>query len=351
MASQGLWNPVTYRIAERLGTALGEQGLQHRGRPAFPGNVEAGAGAHKYVRALYHVFRHGRLGDVGSATAALEDFSKTKGWLKFGAADEKGHILDAVVGRLKGKTSDVAPSVIVEFGTFLGYSAVRMASVVGRGSRIITMESDPEVACLAMNFVEFSGVDADIDIRIGPCEDVVPRLRDTVGARSVGLVYMDHNQMTYHEDVAQLIDHDLLSQGSLLVASQLLKPGAPMLLWYLRQAELAGRLVGPPEFISTPDCGCPMMEDWVVVAELRAAGPWQPPEAPQALRLLAAECNLMRWRTAQGLVDEASWNAFVQHVRRNVERITGIRSTRDAWPDLKVLAQARRLLHKPLDFV
>merc|ERR1740121_2669488 len=119
--------------------------------------------------------------------------------------------------------------------------------------------------------------------------------------------------MTYHEDLARLERVEVLRYEAFVVATQVLKPGAPLLLWRLAHAERAGRLSTPLELVSAPDCGgLARMEDWVAVAALAAvpsgaggagAGVWEPPEPPAELRMLAAECGLMRWRTFQGLVD------------------------------------------------
>jgi hypothetical protein len=65
--------------------------------------------------------------------------------------------------------------------------------------------------------------------------------------------------------------------------------------------------------------------------------------------LLAAECNLMRWRTAKGMVDEKRWDEFVQHVRRGMEKV-GIKSTKEAWPQMKWLREARQLEYQRLDY-
>lgn len=241
------------------------------------------------------------------------------------------------------------PATVVEFGTFLGYSAIRMALALGPRSHIISFEVDPEVACLAMNIIEYSGVDADIEVWVGHCEDLAPRLLERLGARSVSLVYMDHNQMIYHEDLARLERLGVLSDGALLVATQGLKPGAPLLFWRLAEAARADRC--RLDVVSAPDCGCPNMEEWVVLAEMRACEKdWEPRLPPKGLLNLAAECNLMRWRTAQGLVDETRWNQFVQHVRRGIEQHAGVESTREAWPDQAVLERARALEYKPLDY-
>lgn len=354
MAGQSLWTPVTYRLAGRIAAASGDPSLELEGSPAYPGLVDAGDSAHKYVRALYYALRNSQPGDAASGLAALEAFSRTKGWLKFGASDEKGAVVDEVVERLQGRSE--AP-LVVEFGTFLGYSAVRMAQQLSSGARIVTFENDPEVACLALNFIEFAGIEADIDVWIGHCEDLTPQLSQRFGPRAVSMVYMDHNQMIYHEDVARLEASGVLEEGAFLVATQVLKPGAPLLLWRLAHAERSGRCSAPLELVSAPDCGCPMMEDWVAVAQLRActrevdgSKQWDPPEPPAELQLLAAECNLMRWRTTHGLVDEQRWNGFVQHVRSNTERLVGVVSTRQAWPDARAFQRARRLQYSRLDF-
>ena len=65
--------------------------------------------------------------------------------------------------------------------------------------------------------------------------------------------------------------------------------------------------------------------------------------------LLAAECNLMRWRTAKGMVDEKRWDEFVQYVRRGMEKV-GIRSSKGAWPDMKWFQAARELDYHRLDY-
>lgn len=73
------------------------------------------------------------------------------------------------------------------------------------------------------------------------------------------------------------------------------------------------------------------------------------PQAPREVLLLAAECNLMRWRTAKGMVDEKRWDEFVQYVRRGMEKV-GIRSNKEAWPDMKWFQAARELEYHRLDY-
>eukprot|EP00434_Breviolum_minutum_P010646 symbB.v1.2.009391.t1/scaffold531.1/size191016/3 len=349
MAEKELWTPVTYCLAKRVGSKV-------TGSPPLPGMRTPGPKAHKYVRALYHALSRAKPNDISSALMGLEHFSRgsKRNWLKFGAADEKGQILeDAWASQAKIKEKSLA----LEFGTFLGYSAVKMWRMLGKGSKVISLEMDPEVACLALNFIEFAGLSHAIEVRIGQCEEVVEELKDELDPRSVDVVYMDHNQMTYHKDLAQLQRSRMLSTDVLFAATQGLKPGAPLLLWQLAEAKQAG-IWSELDFVSCPDCGFRRMEDWVVLARGNAATtrslkkkemPKIFPQAPREVLLLAAECNLMRWRTAKGMVDEKRWDEFVQYVRRGMEKV-GIRSSKEAWPDMKSFQAARELEYHRLDY-
>ena len=351
MADGSLWTPVTYRLASRLGSSV-------KGSPPAPGLTAPGQRAHKYVRALYHALARARPGDATSAAAALESFSKSskRAWLKFGAADEKGEVLEEAWKSLR---SEGKPLVALEFGTFLGYSATKMVRQLGTGSRVISFEMDPEVACLAINFIELAGLSDQVDVRIGQCEDLVEQLKEELQPGAVDAVYMDHNQITYHKDLSQLQESGLLSKEVLFAATQALKPGAPLLLWHLQEAQKAG-VFSEVEIVSSPDCGFKEMEDWTVLVKAattrtrslkrRQAVATSSLAIPRELVLLAAECNLMRWRTAQGMVDEARWNEFVQYVRQGMEKFAGITSTRDYWPEQRWRDAARKHVYKRLDF-
>ena len=54
-----------------------------------------------------------------------------RNWLKFGAADEKGEVLEESWRKKATKGRCLA----VEFGSFLGYSAVKIWRSLGKGSK------------------------------------------------------------------------------------------------------------------------------------------------------------------------------------------------------------------------
>lgn len=268
--------------------------------------------------------------------------------MKFGAEGRKGSVIDEALDSLP------ANATVLEFGTFLGYSAMRMASRLGPRCRIITVESDPEVACLAENLLMHAAVDDCVQVCFGTSADIVPVLQQLLGSgRFADLVYMDHNQMIYHEDIQRLEAAGLVGPGTIITATQVLKPGAPLLAWHFAERQREGLCT--LDLVSAPDCGLPLMEDWVAVARysegcIKKAGGWTSPKpAPESLQCLARLCNLMRWRTAQGLVDEKRWNCFVQYVRTVLED-AGLRSSRHVWDNVAHHREARQLRYAPMDY-
>ena len=63
-----------------------------------------------------------------------------------------GTILDSIV-------CEVKPSVVLELGTYCGYSAVRIASMLPPNARLITLEFNPVFAAIARQVIAWAGVE------------------------------------------------------------------------------------------------------------------------------------------------------------------------------------------------
>jgi caffeoyl-CoA O-methyltransferase len=70
----------------------------------------------------------------------------------------------------------VAPRLVVEIGTFTGYSALSMAGGLPEGGRIVTCELSPERAEYARSWFDRSPLGERIDLRVGPALDTVASL-------------------------------------------------------------------------------------------------------------------------------------------------------------------------------
>jgi len=86
-------------------------------------------------------------------------------------------IAGPVLGRLlRFLVAMVAPRLVVEIGTFSGYSALAMAGGLPAGGRIVTCELSPERADFARGYFARSPYGERIDLRVGPAIDTVAAL-------------------------------------------------------------------------------------------------------------------------------------------------------------------------------
>jgi caffeoyl-CoA O-methyltransferase len=86
-------------------------------------------------------------------------------------------IAGPVLGRLlRFLVAMVAPRLVVEIGTFSGYSALAMAGGLPAGGRLVTCELSPERADFARGYFARSPYGERIDLRVGPAIDTVAAL-------------------------------------------------------------------------------------------------------------------------------------------------------------------------------
>ncbi len=83
-------------------------------------------------------------------------------------------IAGPVLGRLlRFLVSMAAPRLVLEIGTFTGYSALAMAGGLPPEGRIVTCELSPERAAFAQGYFDRSPWGDRIDVRVGPALDTV----------------------------------------------------------------------------------------------------------------------------------------------------------------------------------
>jgi caffeoyl-CoA O-methyltransferase len=81
------------------------------------------------------------------------------------------------------------PALVLEIGTFSGYSALSMARQLPPGGRIITCEVDPERAAFAKRHVERHG---RISVRLGPALETIASIDERID-----LVFIDADKEGY----------------------------------------------------------------------------------------------------------------------------------------------------------
>ena len=98
-----------------------------------------------------------------------------------------------VQGRLLSMFSHmIKPRVVLEIGTYLGYSALCFAEGLAEGGKVITLDIQEETNRVARSFVEKTEYAGRIEFLLGPATEIIPKLAETVD-----LVFIDADKPNY----------------------------------------------------------------------------------------------------------------------------------------------------------
>lgn len=98
-----------------------------------------------------------------------------------------------VQGRVLSMFSNmIRPKVVLEIGTYLGYSALCFAEGLADGGKVITLDVNEETNKVARSFVEKTEFKNRIEFHLGNAVDVIPQLPETFD-----LVFIDADKTNY----------------------------------------------------------------------------------------------------------------------------------------------------------
>ena len=178
-----------------------------------------------------YVLARARPGDVDDAIRVIDHFGRHVSFL-INVGDEKGKILDRAVERTQ-------PRLLLELGTYCGYSALRMARVMPREARLYSVEFNTANAEIARRILAHAGVDAKVTVIVGTLGDGGETIRTLKREHnfvpgSLDLVFLDHDKKAYLSDLELIVDAGWLHPGSVVVADNILVPGAPAYRAHMR---------------------------------------------------------------------------------------------------------------------
>ncbi|MGH9171947.1 MAG: O-methyltransferase [Acidimicrobiales bacterium] len=159
---------------------------------------------------------------------ATEHSSPVGAHLKAVAERTRADHTDAgmMVGRLEGAFLEmlvhaVQPRLVLEIGTFTGYSAISMAAALPPGGHIVTCEVDPEHAAYARQNIEASDFADRIELREGPALATIETLEGPFD-----LVFIDADKPSYaayfEATVPKLAEHGLIAADNTLWSGRVL---------------------------------------------------------------------------------------------------------------------------------
>jgi caffeoyl-CoA O-methyltransferase len=112
----------------------------------------------------------------------------------------------------------IRPRVVLEIGTYLGYSALCFAEGLVDGGKVITLDVNEETNKVARSFVAKSAYADRIDFRLGPATEIIPTLKETFD-----LVFIDADKPNYSNYYNLVFDK--LRPGGFIIADNVLWSG------------------------------------------------------------------------------------------------------------------------------
>jgi predicted O-methyltransferase YrrM len=112
---------------------------------------------------------------------------------------------------------------ILEIGTLGGYSTIWLARALSPGGRLITLESEPKHAEVAIANLTRAGLERVVEVRIGRALDTLPRL-SSEGIGPFDFVFIDADKPSNADYFAWALR--LSSPGAVIVVDNVIRGGA-----------------------------------------------------------------------------------------------------------------------------
>jgi len=112
----------------------------------------------------------------------------------------------------------IRPKVVLEIGTYLGYSALCFAEGLADGGKVITLDVDEATNKVAKSFVARSAYERRIEFHLGKAAEVIPTLPETFD-----LVFIDADKPNYSHYYKLVFDR--VRVGGFIIADNVLWSG------------------------------------------------------------------------------------------------------------------------------
>ena len=126
-----------------------------------------------------------------------------------------GHLQGRVLAML---AKMIAPKVVLEIGTYTGYSALCFAEGLQEGGKVITLDINEEIEDRVRDHFSKSDYNDQIDYTIGNALDLIPTIDD-----KLDLVFIDADKINYPQYYDLIFDK--LNKGAFIIIDNVLWSG------------------------------------------------------------------------------------------------------------------------------
>ncbi|KAJ4287853.1 hypothetical protein N0V88_007564 [Collariella sp. IMI 366227] len=185
------------------------------------------------VALLQFVYSHPELekirGNPKGVLNAIDEFARTNTGL-INVGERKGAIVCDLITQYR-------PSCMLELGGYIGYSGILFGDALRRagGKRYLSIENDPLFAAVASSLVDLAGLSDIVKYTVGTGFEGIQRLHEQGElARRVDMAFFDHHKPSYTPDLKLCERLGIVGLGTVLVADNMIVPGNPAYLAYVR---------------------------------------------------------------------------------------------------------------------
>ncbi|KAH9991844.1 S-adenosyl-L-methionine-dependent methyltransferase [Xylariaceae sp. FL0662B] len=186
------------------------------------------------IELLHFVYGHADLerirGNPKRVLHVIDEFGRTKKYLMN-------------IGEYKAKTiidliKEEKPRTMVELGGYVGYSAIAFGAAFKEsgGNRYYSLEMNPEFGAVISMLVDLAGLSDVVKVVVGSGSDSLRRLYAGKELRHIDLLFLDHYKPAYISDLKCCEELGLVAPGSVFAADNVVRPGNPPYLEYVRSS-------------------------------------------------------------------------------------------------------------------
>ncbi|UNI16463.1 Catechol O-methyltransferase [Purpureocillium takamizusanense] len=178
------------------------------------------------IELLHYVYGRPDIGSLrgspGKVLSAIDEFARTQKYL-MNVGEAKGAIVTKLIAE-------------VELGGYVGYSAILFGDALHRagGQQYICLERNPEFAAVASSLIELAGLRNIVQVVVGTSDRSLRRLHAEGRLTGIDILFLDHYKPAYTPDLKLCEQLSLVRPGTVLAADNVIKPGNPPYLAYVR---------------------------------------------------------------------------------------------------------------------
>ncbi|KAF2156834.1 catechol O-methyltransferase [Myriangium duriaei CBS 260.36] len=184
------------------------------------------------IELLHFVYNKPDLAEIRGSPSrvlqAIDEYGRSQKYL-MNVGEDKGKIVADLI-------ADVKPETMVELGGYIGYSCILFGGAVKRagGKRYYSLERNPEFAAVIASLVDLAGLSDVVKVVVGPSDTSLKRLHEDGSLDRIDMMFLDHYKPAYKTDLKLCEELGLIKSGTVLAADNVITPGNPPYLEYVR---------------------------------------------------------------------------------------------------------------------